>query len=226
MKLTNRYAIVLGMIFSALLYAQPFMVLYDFKKPVPQQLVEHRQASTEWLGKGRFHIHLEPQGQWPGITLNAPNGKWDLTPYANISITLKNVGERTQSIGFRVDNPGANGAVNCLQEKIELAPGKRGTLTVPIARKRENMTVKLFGMRGYPVEIGGSMNGSEKTVDPSNIIGFLVFAASPTFPVDVEVESVVAHDEYLANSVKLVKAEEFFPFIDTYGQYIHRDWPG
>ena len=42
----------------------------------------------------------------------------------------------------------------------------------------------------------------------------------------MEVESIVAHDEYVAPKVKLLKAEEFFPFIDTYGQYIHRDWPG
>ncbi|MBO7534749.1 MAG: hypothetical protein J6T46_12235, partial [Victivallales bacterium] len=121
------------------------MALYDFKEPVPEKLVEHRQASTKWLGEGRFHVHLEPQGQWPGITLNAPNGHWDLTPYANISITLKNVGEHTHNVGFRVDNPGADGRVNCLQETIELAPGQRGTLTVPIARKDTEMAVKLFG---------------------------------------------------------------------------------
>ena len=221
-----KHALAFGMLLSCGIYAQPSMTLYDFKEAVPEKLVEHRQASTKWLGEGRFHIHLEPQGQWPGITLNAPNGHWDLTPYASISITLKNVGEHTQNIGFRVDNPGADGRSNCLQETIELSPGQRGTLTVPIARKDTEMAVKLFGMRGYPVEIGGSMGGSTKTVDPTNIIGFLVFGLSPAFPVELEVESVVAHDEYAGNKAKRVKPEEFFPFIDTYGQFIHRDWPG
>ncbi|MBR4219726.1 MAG: beta-galactosidase, partial [Victivallales bacterium] len=226
MKTTNRCAVLLGVLLGTVLFAQPSMVLYDFQEAVPEKLVEHRQASTKWLGKGRFHVHLDAQGQWPGITLNALNGKWDLTPYANISITLKNVGKHKQSIGFRVDNPGANGTTNCLQEKIELAPGKSGMLTVPIARKVGNMTVNLFGMRGYPAEVGGSKTGFKKTIDPSNVIGILVFAASPAYPVDVEVESIIAHDDYVAKNVKLIKAEEFFPFIDTYGQYIHRDWPG
>ena len=119
-----KHALAFGMLLSCGIYAQPSMALYDFKEAVPEKLVEHRQASTKWLGEGRFHIHLEPQGQWPGITLNAPNGHWDLTPYASISITLKNVGEHTQNIGFRVDNPGADGRTNCLQETIELSPGQ------------------------------------------------------------------------------------------------------
>ena len=45
-----KHALAFGMLLSCGIYAQPSMALYDFKEAVPEKLVEHRQASTKWIG--------------------------------------------------------------------------------------------------------------------------------------------------------------------------------
>lgn len=207
------------------LLAEPKMDLYDFANAVPADLVEHREASTSWEGKGRFRVRLEPKGMWPGITLKAPDGKWDVSDYDKVSVQLRNIGKGMINVGFRFDNPGANGSQHCLQEFIMLEAGERRVLTMKINRK-STPTVKLFGMRGYPAEIGGS-TGAGKTVEPDNIICFLLFGHAPKEAMEFEVERVWVHGEFAGKKLMQEFTEEnFFPFIDTFGQFIHRDWPG
>ncbi|MBR0457937.1 MAG: beta-galactosidase [Victivallales bacterium] len=221
----NRAILLSLLSFGMGLMSQESVTLLDFQKPIPEKFITHRQTSTKWLGPGRFHIHVQPEGPWPGITIFAPEGKWDLSAFQSISVTMKNTGEFSQRFGVRVDNPGGDGKYNCLQDFLTLEPGERGVLTLPIKRK-DKMSVKLFGMRGCPVEVGGSMTGETRCVDPSNIVGVLVFAPSPLHAADVEVESIVAHGLFKQEVSQPIPAEKFFPFIDTFGQYIHRDWPG
>ena len=105
---------------------------------------------------------------WPGITLKAPAGKWDLSKYEYISIDIKNVAERPVTVSCRVDNPGADGSKNCVTDSITLAGGEAGTLTVwilPVPWKLSE-PLELIGMRGYPVHIG--------KVDTSNITQMLI----------------------------------------------------
>ena len=67
--------------------------------------------------------HKKP---WPGITLKAPEGKWDLSKYEYVSIDVKNPGNKPVTVSCRVDNPGADGRKNCVTDNITLEPKAAG----------------------------------------------------------------------------------------------------
>jgi hypothetical protein len=60
---------------------------------------------------------------WPGITLPAPGGSWDLSAHTNVSLNVKNTGKNEVTVCCRVDNPGADGSKNCVTGSITLQPG-------------------------------------------------------------------------------------------------------
>ncbi|MHC4204955.1 MAG: hypothetical protein ACYSTT_09910, partial [Planctomycetota bacterium] len=66
---------------------------------------------------------------WPGITLKAPAGKWDLSEYQNVSVDVKNDSDEPVTVSCRVDNPGADGSKNCVTDSITLSSREQGTLT-------------------------------------------------------------------------------------------------
>jgi len=159
---------------------------------------------------------------WPGVTLRAPGGHWDLSPYAQVALTLRNTGTNDVRVSCRVDNPGADGLNNCVSDSLPLSPGQTGTLRVPLRRTSDGkLSGKLFGMRGYPTTLGGP-----GTVDASNITQLLIFLNKPNTGHEFEVTDIRASGAYARPTASVADAEPFFPFIDTFGQYRHKDWPG
>jgi hypothetical protein len=152
---------------------------------------------------------------WPGITLKAPMGKWDLSGYETISVDVKNVADEPVTVNCRVDNPGADGNKNCVTDSITLAGGEQGTLIVQIFPGPWKLSepLKLIGMRGYPVYSG--------KVDTSNITQMLFFVTRPSIDHVFEIGRIRT-----GGSVTVLDAMTFFPFIDEFGQFIHSDWPG
>lgn len=201
------------------------LVLFDFDQNFNiARLTAHDATLSEVKSAaGRaLHVVTHHQQPWPGVTLPAPGGSWDLSPFAQVAVRIKNVGTKRFSISCRVDNPGADGVKNCVTSSLRLEPGQADTLRVPLKRGADSkLGGKLFGMRGYPVAVGGP-----GTVDPKKVTELLIFIAKPTMDHTFEVEDIRATGEYTAPTASVADAEPFFPFIDTFGQYKHRDWPG
>jgi hypothetical protein len=153
--------------------------------------------------------HRQP---WPGITIRVPQGRWDLSPYTEVLLDVKNVGQDAVEVCLRIDNPGADGVQHCVTGRVALEPGQGKTLRMPLACK------PLFGMRGYPEGYG-----EKSSIDPARVNQVIVFLAKPRADHVFEITGLRA-----AGSAEKVKAEEktFFPLIDTFGQYVHKDWPG
>jgi len=80
---------------------------------------------------------------------------------------------------------------------------------------------KLFGMRGYPVSAGG-----HGTINPSNVTQMLLFVNHPQEGCVFEVGTIRATGTHTPPTAWTGDADQFFPFIDTFGQYKHKDWPG
>jgi hypothetical protein len=201
-------------------------VLFDFDKDfdpakVPASDVKVTAARKETgcaLQIASFH-HQE----WPGITLKAPQGKWDLSAFEWLALDVKNVGSNEATVCCRVDNPGADGIQNCVTGRIALKPGEGGTLKAELKRKPPDaLRGKLFGMRGYP---GGS-EGEKGTIDAKGVTQLLVFVPRPKEDHLFEIDNIRVGGSYVAQPVPSEDTKPFFPFIDTFGQYIHKDWPG
>jgi len=114
-----------------------------------------------------------------------------------------------------VDNPGADGVKNCVTGNVEVGPGENATLNVRIfpSRWRLSKPLKLIGMRGYPTHSG--------KIDTANVTQLVIFVNRPEKDYVFEISNIRA-----SGTVESVEVENFIPFIDEFGQYMHKDWPG
>jgi hypothetical protein len=191
------------------------LALLDFGGRFDISSVITNDARVTPAPAGGLHIEAGHEQRWPGITLKAPAGKWDLSKYEYVCVDVKNVAAEPVTVSCRVDNPGADGNKNCVSDNIALAGGKEGTLTVrvfPVPWKLSK-PLELVGMRAAPVY-------SDK-VDTSNVTQILVFVNGPQTDHAFEIRNLRA-----GGSVTVLDAETFCPFIDEFGQFIHSDWPG
>ncbi|HEY3861945.1 MAG TPA: beta-agarase [Verrucomicrobiae bacterium] len=169
-----------------------------------------------------LRVAARHKAEWPGITLSAPKGHWDLSLYEEIALTVRNAGSNVATIHCRADNPGADGKDHCANGEVTLAPGQADTLHVQLKRTHsDTLDGKLFGMRGYPVKLGGPY-----TIDPANVTQVLVFVDKPSDDHVFEISDLRAAGHYTPPTAWTSDANPFFPFIDTFGQYRHKNWPG
>ena len=195
------------------------LMMYDFEKGLDRKLVTVNWDATFSLtdadGGKALRVATGHKADWPGITMRAPAGKWDLSSYRAVKLSVRNAGTGRATVCLRVDNPGADGAKNCLTGHLDLAPGQSETLTVPLtsAPFRLDPPVKIIGMRGTPGSIG--------PLDPANVTQVLVFAPRPKAD-----QLFVIDDLRAVGRVETRASRTFLPFIDEFGQYVHADWPG
>ncbi|HOX01405.1 MAG TPA: beta-agarase [Candidatus Paceibacterota bacterium] len=196
-------------------------VLWDFTGSPPATVVQTTDATASASG-GRLRVTTGTAEPWPGVALAAPGGKWDLAAFGHIAVDLKNAGTNRVAVSCRADNPGADGTKGCVTGSLALNPGQSGTLRVTIRRSAESrLEGRLFGMRGYPHGPGDS-----GVVDPKNIVQLLLFVNRPSARHIFEVGAVRAAGAYTPPTAWVTDADPFFPFIDTFGQYKHKEWPG
>lgn len=195
--------------------------LVDFTPRYELSRIEARDVRLALIApaagrSGSLRIASGHTDRWPGITLKPPAGRWDLSAAGEVALDVYNPTAEPVNLGLRVDNPGGDGSTNCIQEIFTINPGERRTVAAPLRRKLP-AELGLFGMNGYPGGAGGG-----HAVDPAEIIQILVFIDQPKEDHVVEISSVRAQGEL----PPAPKVEGFFPFIDAFGQYIHKDWPG
>ena len=108
------------------------LVLFDFGRSFDIGSVVTSDAKVMLPRSGALRIETGHKEPWPGITLKAPAGKWDLSKYEYVSIYVDNIGTKPVTVYCRVDNPGADGSKNCVTNSIALNPKTAGTLVVRV----------------------------------------------------------------------------------------------
>jgi Beta-galactosidase len=215
----------LGLLLSPLLALAAEKPLFNFNPGFDLNRVGRSDAKVALLKSAdgsALRINTGHKQPWPGITLPATGGHWDLSAYAAVVLNVKNAGTNAVTVYCRVDNPGADGTKNCLTESLALDPGQADSLRVTLWREAgSTLGGKLFGMRGYP-----AVAGESGALDVKNITQLLVFVNQPTEDHCFEVANIRAAGEHTPPVSWVTNANPFFPFIDTFGQYMHNDWPG
>jgi hypothetical protein len=200
-------------------------LLFDFEQESGFTNIKVEDANVsvvKWPTGAALRIATGHKHSWPGVTLQARDGAWDLSRFSHVTLAVRNVGTDKITLSCRVDSPCADGTKNCVTDSVTLAPGQTNTLRVALKRTYEDkLGGKLFGMRGYPVAAGGS-----GAVDAARITRLLVFVTKPANDHVIEVGDIRAVGAYTAPTAFVTDAEPFFPFIDTFGQYKHKDWAG
>ena len=221
-----RVNLVLSVAIAAAFSSGPIradQVLIDFGPGFNVTNVEARDAKASLAGQpaAALRIATGRSQQWPGVTLKAPQGRWDLSAFDHLAMDAKNAGETPVDVRCRVDS-GTGPKQHSLDDGVRLEPGETKTLRVTLVRRLpERLIEKLFGMRGNP---GGVE--ADKGIDPGDVTQIILFVPKPSAEHVFEVRAIRAagtNDNYKWLDLDQKK---LFPLIDRYGQFIHKDWPG
>jgi hypothetical protein len=202
------------------------VILFDFDKGFDFANVPGRDVTVSEAKRNKgsaLRITTSHNQPWPGIDLLPPKGSWDLSGCGHVALDVTNVGAKAVTVYCRVDNPGADGVHNCITGCVSVKPGETTTLEVAL-KHRAGPAVNLFGMRGYPPpeETGAG------AIDTAHVTGLVVFVTRPSEDYqdyEFEIDNVRGGGTPEAQ-ITPEAARTFFPLIDTFGQYIHREWPG
>ncbi|MBN8218737.1 MAG: beta-agarase [Spirochaetes bacterium] len=156
---------------------------------------------------------------WPSIYIRQAGG-WDLSAYGQIQIPLENLQNKPVTVFCRVDSqPRAGGGKRLSRIFRVLVEGERSeVLRIPLLPMNNASGLKasdFFGMRGMPFLGADGMYCDQ-------ILEVVVYVDQPKESHLLEYGNPVAS----GSAASLNIPEKPFPFIDAFGQFIHRSWPG
>lgn len=163
------------------------------------------------------------------------DGNSDWTPYKALSWKVENKSDHPVALWVRVIEPekksslalGAGAAEGVLLRKYLVDPKSVRTITMDLPAPAPNPEVAedFRLMRNNPY---GRLTGFYSTgIDYSNVGTLMFINNAPSKDSEWEVTDIklVPGEKYLPEAMRLPK-DEFFPFIDTYGQFKYAEWPG
>jgi len=130
---------------------------------------------------------------------------------------VRNVGRDAALVRCLVDNNGwVDGAVT-------VEAGEKSRLKVLLKRNAPPASVKekLFGMNGLP----GGYVWIWEPIDIGKVSAVVIELEEARAERIVEIDNIWATEAYELGAQEEV-GESFFPLIDKFGQYKHKDWPG
>lgn len=215
--------------------------LLDFGEAVPEELVEASAGVTASAVTAEHGVVLRMEVS-PGegarsVTLKAPDGCWDVSDHLYVAVDLRNAGSDETILSVEVNSQGADAWGNRNDVTTVLLPGERKTLKALIVRlplDEESALGRYFagttgvaggqyssGMLGLP----GGFTWHWNRIDPSRVTQVVVSAPFAKGGEVVEVARVTVEGRYDPPTEEQLE-HGFAPFVDEFGQYRHREWPG
>lgn len=168
----------------------------------------------------RLRIMAGHKQEWPAVLMHPPQDVWNLQQRQYVAVDVKNAGGEPVSAGLRIDSAGADRRKPGPQARVDLQPGQRRTIVVPLGQRMpEGLKGKLFAMQAFPF---GWKEGGQ--FDPSRVSEISIYVARPTADHVLEVSNIRAGGTAVPTGAATV--EHLFPLIDKYGQFMHGQWPG
>ena len=203
----------------------PVKMLFNFEGTLDTAVIPQRDVTARvvpWGDSQALRLDFARAQAWPGIDLVPADGPWDLSSQAWIELEVTNVGKTKGRLYCRADNPGADGKSNCNTGSIDLKTGEKGKLRVEFHRKTSAPeSLRIFGVRAGP--FGTETKGA--TLDTSSVTQLVIFVGRPKTDHSFVIDNIRAGGSYEA-PFPPVDPDAFYPLIDEFGQYIHKDWPG
>ena len=204
-------------------------VLADWKTwPAPEAKVSGAAAARG--PDGWLVLRVQPGPGRAGVVLAPEAGTWDLEALAEVAVPVRNLGPSNVRVILRVDDPatrkataavGARANSNVMESVISPGPDPVWLVVALGDRKpaAADAASKFLSMVAPPPEFV-----RRGTVAGAQVAAVSVFVPNPAAAQSVAVGPVVARGR--PAPLAALPPEKMFPFIDAYGQFIHRDWPG
>ena len=107
-------------------------------------------------------------------------------------------------------------------KKFSLGPGASTVFKAPCSRKCYTMAP---GSKGLPGMMGYDLVYRPDHLDKSgSIASVIIFCTSQESPAQFDVKRVWVEGEQPDLAIKI--DDDFFPFVDEFGQFAHAEWPG
>ena len=241
MQIMRRIVLALGLIGSSAVMAGE-TVLYDAATDV--RAVRAQDGATFRIADGILRVETHPSAGYPGVTVS---GKWDLSNCGELEIELVDC-----RIGgpctIRLLNPGGGPHTGgCYIVKPKVWNEKRFVGKLPLLPDLtgwQEIQKKLTRVRTWALaslmldcDSTGSLASSNgqgrdvkvSTLNPKSVVQVAVYINTPKLPHSFGIRRIVAKGtprkaEDLPAFARMT-AKEFFPCIDGYGQFKHREWP-
>ena len=162
------------------------------------------------------HRRLQGRDQFKVMLVPAEGDEWDMTHVSILGLMLKNTGKTEIIFDLMLGNAGATGWSNSALGRAIVKPGEAMPLAVAICRSADYRRADPAYLR-----MSGKPDGSFRhwhTFDPGRVRNLVMTCTS-------DGESAFE----LGRMYPLREMDDrlmgTFPFIDEYGQYIHRSWP-
>ncbi len=193
------------------------LILFDFES-LERNLVKPQDATFDWI-KEKDNGYLKVTNGFtirePGIKVFSPeDNSWNLEGFYQIKADVANVGDETIQVELFVGND-PDGLIRWYcSDYVDLKPGENKTITVDLAWTPYyfDPALDINGMRGVP--------GKIKT-DISKIKEMTFCSRYATQETSFTIDNIRA-----VGSLEKRNSAGFFPFVDQYGQYKHKDWKG
>ncbi len=193
-------------------------VLFDFNNEINETNVKTDDAKFEVLKKengAQLLVATNSNILKPGLVIHKPEGKtWDLNGYYQVKADVTNVGDTPMQVEFYVGNDPDELIKWYCSDYADLEPKESKTITVNLAWSDwiHQPQLDIVGMRGTP--------GKLKTdIDAIDQVSF--YSRYAKVPNQFTVNNIRA-----VGKLKIKDTTNFFPFIDKFGQYKHKDWKG
>lgn len=194
------------------------LMLFDFEEKLEPQQIVAQDGSFEII-KNRNNTQLKVTSGFstkePGVKIfNSKSNPWNLDGFYQIKADITNTNTNEIQVELFVGND-PDGLIRWYcSNYIDLLPNETKTINVNLAWTpwAFDPQPEVYGMRGVP----GIIKTDLKAI---NELTFNVRYAKKrnSFTVD-NIRAI--------KKLETKKPNNFFPFIDAYGQYKHRDWLG
>ncbi|MHC4504540.1 MAG: hypothetical protein ACYTFI_14635, partial [Planctomycetota bacterium] len=196
------------------------MQLLDFEAGFDIKTVRTHDAKVSVVDgrKGRaLRVAFGGRDERPAVALKAPGGGWNLSEYVCVAMDVTNRGEGRLAVVCQL------GDAKWINGIAFVEPGDTETLEIILKRRNPpaHLAKHFTGMRGLP----GGYLWHWSPGNPAAVKGLSVFAVGRSSGRTIEIRNVRAQGRYAALTEEELK-RGFFPFVDVYGQYEHKDWPG
>ena len=218
--------LMVGALLAAGISRADAIVLYD-AAVTPVSAVASLAGGTFVVKDGVLEVATKGNTGYPGVQIK---GSWDLSKCNRVTFELvcrENRGELPLTV--RLDNPDADPGKSqgVFLDRVKLSGKSSKSCEValpPSLPHGRAISSKFSGMRNGPF----TTTGVVADLDASKVVAVAVYMKNPTLDWRWGVKRIVAHqgETQAVPDWMNMTAEKFFPFIDVYGQFKYKEWPG
>lgn len=204
------------------------IVLFDAASS-PVSVISSQSGGVFALKDGVLEIETKGNTGYPGVVIK---GNWDLSACNRLTLELVHRDTKGElPLTLRLDNPGADPGKSRGVFVDRVTMPRKGTHALDMALPPNLPSLKAIQRKLIGMRTGPFMKtiGVVADLDAAHVVHVAVYIKQPKLDWKWGLKRIVAHTgDAVVDLPEWMKlpADRFFPFIDIYGQFKYREWPG